>query len=107
MMNGPTRLSHRAAWSQRYTNHPTRQDSAQPPVSSSLLSIKESMPVVRVTWFEGKDSKTKQVVAAEITDSIVRNTGTEAKYIYVVFEDVAPSNWAGGGTLYGAEIDGG
>jgi 4-oxalocrotonate tautomerase len=61
------------------------------------------MPVVRVTWFAGKDTKTKQVVAAEITDSIVRNTGTEAKHIYVVFEDVAPSNWAGGGTLFGGD----
>lgn len=63
------------------------------------------MPVVRVTWFEGKDTKTKQIVAAEITDSIVKNTGTDAQYIYVVFEDVAPSNWAGGGTLFGSGND--
>jgi 4-oxalocrotonate tautomerase len=59
------------------------------------------MPVVRVSWFEGKDTPTKQKVAQEITESIVKNTGTEAKYIYVIFEDVAPSNWAGGGKLYG------
>ncbi|MFM0223171.1 tautomerase family protein [Paraburkholderia dipogonis] len=59
------------------------------------------MPVVRVSWFEGKDTAAKQAVAAEITESIVKNTGTDAKYIYVIFEDVAPSNWAGGGTLFG------
>lgn len=59
------------------------------------------MPVVRVSWFEGKDTPTKQIVAKEITDSIVRNTGTDAKYIYVIFEDVAPSNWAGEGKLFG------
>jgi 4-oxalocrotonate tautomerase len=59
------------------------------------------MPVVRVSWFEGKDTAAKQAVAAEITESIVKNTGTEAKYIYVIFEDVAPSNWAGGGALFG------
>ena len=60
------------------------------------------MPVVRVSWFEGKDHDQKQKVAAEITDSIVRNTGTEAKYVYVIFEDVAKSDWAGAGKLYGA-----
>lgn len=60
------------------------------------------MPVVRLTWFEGKTHEMKEKVAAEITDSIVRNTGTDAKYIYVIFEDVAQSNWAGEGKLYGA-----
>lgn len=59
------------------------------------------MPVVRVAWFEGKDTPTKQVVAAEITESIVRHTGTDAKYIYVIFEDVKPSDWAGEGKLFG------
>ncbi|MDB5856409.1 MAG: tautomerase [Ramlibacter sp.] len=61
------------------------------------------MPVVRVSWFAGKDAKAKKAVAAEITDSIVRNTGTPAEYIYVIFEDVAPSDWAGAGKLFGEE----
>jgi len=61
------------------------------------------MPVVRVSWFEGKDAKAKQAVAAEITESIVRNTGTDPSYIYVIFEDVAPHNWAGSGQLFGQE----
>jgi len=59
------------------------------------------MPVVRVSWFEGKSHEMKEKVAAEVTDSIVRNTGTDPKYIYVIFEDVAPSNWAGEGKLFG------
>lgn len=59
------------------------------------------MPVVRVSWFEGKNHDQKQKVAAEITDSIVRNTGTDANYIYVIFDDVAPSDWAGAGKLFG------
>ncbi|WP_454875436.1 tautomerase family protein [Paraburkholderia xenovorans] len=59
------------------------------------------MPVVRVSWFEGKDNTAKKAVAAEITESIVKNTGTDPKYIYVIFEDVAPSNWAGAGQLFG------
>ena len=59
------------------------------------------MPVVRITWFEGKETATKQTVAAEITESIVRNTGTDPSYIYVIFEDVATSDWAGSGKLFG------
>jgi 4-oxalocrotonate tautomerase len=59
------------------------------------------MPVVRVTWFEGKETQAKQAVAQEITDSIVKHTGTDPKYIYVIFEDVKASDWAGAGKLYG------
>lgn len=32
------------------------------------------MPVVRVTWFEGKETESKAAVAVGITDSIVKNT---------------------------------
>jgi 4-oxalocrotonate tautomerase len=59
------------------------------------------MPVVRVSWFSGKDTKAKAAVAAEITESIVKNTGTDASYIYVLFEDIGPSDWAGAGKLFG------
>lgn len=59
------------------------------------------MPVVRVSWFAGKNREMKEKVASEITDSIVRNTGTEAKYIYVIFDDVEPGDWAGEGKLFG------
>lgn len=59
------------------------------------------MPVVRISWFEGKDHEQKQKVAAEVTDSIVRNTGTDPQYIYVIFEDIKPSDWAGSGNLFG------
>ncbi|QDG94679.1 tautomerase (plasmid) [Rhizobium sp. NIBRBAC000502774] len=59
------------------------------------------MPVVRVSWFSGKDAKAKAAVAAEITESIVKNTGTDPSYIYVLFEDIEPSDWAGAGKLFG------
>ncbi len=64
------------------------------------------MPVVRVSWFEGKDHAQKQKVAAEITQSIVRNTATDPNYIYVIFEDVKPADWAGAGKLFGASVQG-
>jgi 4-oxalocrotonate tautomerase len=61
------------------------------------------MPVIRVSWFEGKDTAQKAKVAADITDSIARNTCTDPSYVYVIFEDVKPSNWAGAGKLYAQE----
>ena len=64
------------------------------------------MPVVRVSWFEGKDHDQKQKVAAEITESIARNTATDPNYIYVIFEDVKPADWAGAGKLFGAPPEG-
>jgi 4-oxalocrotonate tautomerase len=66
-----------------------------------MFSEEANMPVVRVSWFEGKDHAAKQAVAAEITESIVKNTGTDPNYIYVIFEDIAPSDWAGAGKLFG------
>lgn len=59
------------------------------------------MPVVRVSWFDGKNQEQKAAVAKEITDSIVKHTGTDASYIYVIFEDVKPADWAGSGKLFG------
>jgi 4-oxalocrotonate tautomerase len=58
------------------------------------------MPVVRVAWFEGKTAQQKKAVAADVTDSIARHTGTAAEYVYVIFEDVSPADWAAAGKLY-------
>ncbi len=59
------------------------------------------MPVVRVCWFAGKDRTQKQKVAAENIESIVRNTGMDPNYIYVIFEDVKLTDWAGAGKRFG------
>jgi 4-oxalocrotonate tautomerase len=72
-----------------------------PPLISDSIQKEYPMPVVRVSWFEGKEHAAKEAVAKEITESIVKNTGTDANYIYVIFEDVAPSDWAGAGKLFG------
>ncbi|MEN5362735.1 tautomerase family protein [Brevundimonas intermedia] len=65
------------------------------------------MPVVRVSWFEGKTHEMKAKVAADITETIVKTTQTDPKYIYVIFEDVAASDWAGEGKLFGPDPAGG
>ena len=59
------------------------------------------MPVVRVSWFEGKTAEEKTKVAHDITDTIVQTTNTDASYVYVIFEDVKTSDWAGSGKLFG------
>ena len=59
------------------------------------------MPVVRVSWFEGKTAEEKTKVAQDITDTIVQTTNTDASYAYVIFEDVKTSDWAGSGKLFG------
>ncbi|NSY46495.1 tautomerase family protein [Agrobacterium tumefaciens] len=56
-----------------------------------------------MSWFSGKDAKAKKAVAAEITESIVKNTGTDPNYIYVIFEAVEPSDWSGAGKIFGDE----
>jgi 4-oxalocrotonate tautomerase len=72
---------------------------------SASIQEEHLMPVVRVSWFEGKDHATKEAVAADITESIVKNTGTDPNYIYVIFEDVAHSDWAAAGKLFGVASD--
>jgi 4-oxalocrotonate tautomerase len=43
------------------------------------------MPFARVSWFDGKDTATKQAIADGITKSFVRNTGIDAKFIFVIY----------------------
>jgi 4-oxalocrotonate tautomerase len=76
--------------------------SCNPEISSTGIN---TMPVARITWFEGKDHKAKAAVAADVTESIVKHTGTDPQYIYVIFEDVKASDWAGSGQLFGADPD--
>ncbi|WP_248795884.1 tautomerase family protein [Pseudomonas sp. MWU13-2105] len=61
------------------------------------------MPVVRVTWFDDKDQDAKKHVAAEITQTLVKHTGVDPKWVYVLFEDVPASNWAVAGELFESE----
>ena len=59
------------------------------------------MPVVRVTWFDDKSQEAKKQVAAEITQTLIKHTGIDPKWVYVLFEDVPSSNWAVAGELFG------
>lgn len=52
------------------------------------------MLVAITSWLDCKGQKIIKTVADEITGSIVRNTKMDAKYVYVLFEDIKPSDWA-------------
>ena len=55
------------------------------------------MPIVRVTLAEGRSKAQKTALAREITESVVRHCGGHAAHVYVLFDDVAPDEWLGGG----------
>lgn len=60
------------------------------------------MPIVKVEMLAGRDAATKERIAAEITDVIVRNAGSDPAHVYVMFSDVAHADWAVGGRFFPA-----
>lgn len=54
------------------------------------------MPIVRIAWFEGRAQEAKERVAAGI-EELMRREGAPPGLTHVLFEDVAPENWATGG----------
>jgi len=58
------------------------------------------VPLVIVKMLEGRSAEQKSSLAREITDVVVKNTGTTADQVDVVIEDYARENWAKGGVLF-------
>lgn len=58
------------------------------------------MPIVRVEMLSGRSQETKQQIAQEITDVMVRHTGAQAAHIYVMFDEVSPQDWAVAGKFF-------
>lgn len=55
------------------------------------------MPIVRVTFYEGRSDEKKQELAEAITDAVNRVAGSRREAIHVIFEEVARKNWYSGG----------
>ncbi|MYZ48148.1 tautomerase family protein [Propylenella binzhouense] len=51
------------------------------------------MPYVLVQIVEGRSAEAKKAIAADITASLVEHAGARAEDCYVVFRDVAASDW--------------
>ncbi|MHB1005945.1 MAG: tautomerase family protein [Chloroflexota bacterium] len=57
------------------------------------------MPIVKVTWFAGRDKEQKDQVAKAITEAMVKFAKTKPESTTIVFEDVQKENWAKAGVL--------
>lgn len=51
------------------------------------------MPMVTVQMIEGRDPAQKEAAAKAITRALVDHCGAHAEHVYVVFQDVAPTDW--------------
>ena len=55
------------------------------------------MPMVRVSWYEGRTTEQKRQVAEAITRALMEHGGASRGGTHVVFEDVPKQNWITGG----------
>ena len=51
------------------------------------------MPIVTVQMVEGRDADQKRAAATAITHALVEHCGAHLDHVYVVFEDVAATDW--------------
>ncbi len=58
------------------------------------------MPLVVVKMLEGRSVEQKRRLAREITDLIVKCTGTTEDQVDVIIEDYPRENWAKAGVLF-------
>jgi 4-oxalocrotonate tautomerase len=59
-----------------------------------------AVPLVIVKMLEGRSVDQKRRLAREITDLIVKYTGTTEDQVDVLIEDYARENWAKAGVLF-------
>jgi 4-oxalocrotonate tautomerase len=57
------------------------------------------MPVVRVSFIEGRSDDQKRELAEAITDAMARIAGSKRETVNVIFEDVPKRDWYTGGAL--------
>ena len=55
------------------------------------------MPVVRVSFYEGRSTEQKREIAEVITDALVRVAGSKREAVNVLFENHAREDWVIGG----------
>jgi 4-oxalocrotonate tautomerase len=61
------------------------------------------MPVVRVSFYQGRSPEQKRQIAEAITDALVRIAGSKRHAVNVIFENVAKDDWVIGGAPEVAE----
>jgi 4-oxalocrotonate tautomerase len=59
----------------------------------------KKMPLVQITWVEGRSVEQKRTVAEKITAVLVEDGRAKRENIHVAFHDVAATNYAEAGVL--------
>ena len=55
------------------------------------------MPVVRVSFYEGRSKEKKREIAERITEALVSIGGSKRQGVHVIFENVPKEDWVIGG----------
>lgn len=55
------------------------------------------MPVVRISFYQGRSVEKKRAIAEAVTDALVRIGGSSRAAVNVIFENVAKEDWVIGG----------
>jgi len=55
------------------------------------------MPVVRVSFYEGRSTQQKRQIAEAIIDALVRIAGSKREAVNVIFDNIAKEDWVIGG----------
>ena len=55
------------------------------------------MPVVRISFYQGRSVEKKRAIAEVVTDALVRIGGSKRDAVNVIFENVAKEDWVIGG----------
>ena len=55
------------------------------------------MPVVRISFYEGRTVAQKREIAEVVTDALVRIAGSKREGVHVMFENVPREDWVIGG----------
>ena len=57
------------------------------------------MPIIEITWFEGRSTEQKREIARRVTDTLTEVTGCSSEAVSVFFNDRARHDLAKGGKL--------
>ncbi len=57
------------------------------------------MPLVTIRMYEGRTNEQKKALVREVTDAVVRTTGTSEDHVWIIIDDVPKSNWGMKGKL--------
>jgi 4-oxalocrotonate tautomerase len=55
------------------------------------------MPVVRVSFYEGRSKEKKRQIAEQITDALVTIGGSKRDGVHVIFDNISEEDWVIGG----------